>query len=136
MLRISARDAQVEQMVGWVKAGSTPQAVVLRSMIVLEAHRGRSDKAISEKLCISQPTVRLWKPRFLEGGSAVLTHVAAGRGRKPKISRRKIAAALHATQHTRPEGATHWAAARRSRHRGSALRQFREIGICTGSSRI
>ena len=127
MLRISASDAQVEQMECWIKAGITPQAVVLRSMIILEAHRGRSDRAIGQNLRISQPTVRLWKRRFIGGGPEALTHVAAGRGCKPKISRRKIAALVHATQHTKPEGQTHWSCRSMAKAQGVSFKTVQRI---------
>ena len=57
MLSISASDEQVKQLERWVKAGSTPQSIALRSLIILEAHRGKSDKAIGKSLKTSQPTL-------------------------------------------------------------------------------
>ena len=127
MLRIFASDAQVEQMESWVKTGSTPQTVVLRSMIILEAHRGRSDKAIGQSLRISQPTILLWKRRFIGGGPDALTHVAAGRGRKPKINRRKIVALVHSTQHTKPEGQTHWSCRSMAKAQGMSFKTVQRI---------
>lgn len=59
MLPITVSDEQVEQLERWLKAGNTPQNIALRSLIILEAHMGKSNKAIGESLKISQPTIRL-----------------------------------------------------------------------------
>ena len=108
MLSITATPSQVKELERLVKASNTAQGVVLRSRIILLAHRGKSSKAIGKTLKISQPTVRLWKGRFLEGGPEALTRIAVGRGRKPSLSRRKVAAVVRATIHAKPKGATHW----------------------------
>ena len=103
MLSITTTPSQVEQLERLVKA-SNAQGVVLRSRIILLAHRGKSSKAIGETLKVNQPTVRLWKKRILAGGSEALTRIAAGRGRKPSLSRRKVAAVVRATLHAKPQG--------------------------------
>ena len=108
MLRITATPSQVEQLERWVKATNTPQGVVCRSRIVLLAHQGKSSKAIGKRLKVSQPTIRLWKGRFLNGGPQALRQIAPGRGRKPSLSRRKVAAVVRATLHAKPPGRTHW----------------------------
>ena len=72
------------------------------------AHQGKSSQAIGKKLKVSQPTIRRWKERFLQSGTDGLTKIAAGRGRKPSLSRRKVAAVVRATLHGKPKGQTHW----------------------------
>ena len=108
MLRIKANVADVEQLERWVKATNTPQGVVLRSRIVLLASQGKSCKAIGKRLKVSQPTIRRWKERLLAGGPAAWRKIAPGRGRKPSLSRRKVAAVVRATIHAKPKGQTHW----------------------------
>jgi len=127
MLPISANDEQVELLERWVKAGTTPQNIALRSLIVLEAHRGRSDKAIGESLKTSQPTIRLWKRRFVQGGPQALTQVAPGRGRKPQIKRQKITALIHATQHRKPPGQTHWSCRTMAKAKGVSFKTVQRI---------
>ncbi len=80
----------------------------MRSMIVLESHRGQSAQAIGKTLQVSQPTIRLWKRRFAEGGPQALTAIAPGRGRKRQMSRQRVTALVQATQHAKPAGQTHW----------------------------
>ncbi len=92
MLQITMKEAQVAQLERWLNAGNTPQSIALRSMIILEAHRGQSAQAIGGTLHVSQPTIRLWKRRFAEGGPQALTRIAPGRGRKRQISRQKVSA--------------------------------------------
>ena len=118
MLQITASDSDLQQMARWVKAGNTPQSIALRSLIILEAHRGKSSKAIGRSLQVSQPTIRLWKRRFTTGGAQALTQVVAGRGRKPQLTRQKIAALIHATQQSRPAGQTHWSCRSMAKARG------------------
>ena len=127
MLSIAATPSQIEQLDRLVKASNTAQGVVLRSRIILLAHRGKSSKAIGETLQVSQPTIRLWKARFLEGGPEALTRIAAGRGRKPSLSRRKVAAVVRATIHAKPKGATHWSCRSMARAKGVSFKSVHRI---------
>lgn len=127
MLSIAATPSQIEQLDRLVKASNTAQGVVLRSRIILLAHRGKSSKAIGETLQVSQPTIRLWKARFLEGGPEALTRIAAGRGRKPSLSRRKVAAVVRATLHAKPKGATHWSCRSMARAKGVSFKSVHRI---------
>ena len=68
---------------GWVQAASTPQALALRSRIVLEAAAGRSNQQIASELQIPEVTVGKWRRSFalqaLEG-----LNDAPRSGRPPK----------------------------------------------------
>jgi transposase len=66
-----------------VRARITPQRIVLRSRIVLMLDDGLSHHEVSRQLGVSRHTVRLWRRRYLEGGSDSLTRDKPGRGRKP-----------------------------------------------------
>ena len=92
----------------WVAAHHTPQQVAQRCHIILSAAEGEQDKRIAADLAINFKTVAFWRGRFREEGIDCLWEVAAGRGRKPHYSRKKIKAIIDATLQTRPEGATHW----------------------------
>ena len=127
MLKITVSESQVEQLARWVQAGNTPQSIAVRSMIILEAHRGQSAKAIGKTLKVSQPTIRLWKRRFMEGGPQALSAIAPGRGRKPQISRQKVAALVTATQHTKPPGQTHWSCRTMAKARGLSFKTVQRI---------
>lgn len=95
-------------MDAWVRAPSSPQGLVSRCQIVLRAADGLSNNAIAQQLGVSRPTVILWRERFRAGGTAALTEVAKGRGRRPGISLAAVKRIVEATQHTTPPGATHW----------------------------
>ncbi len=68
---------------GWVQAASTPQALALRSRIILEAAAGRSNRQIASDLELPEVTVGKWRRCFaiqaLEG-----LHDAPRSGRPPK----------------------------------------------------
>ena len=108
MFRIKATVAERAELERWVKAGTPPQGVVRRSRMILLAHQGKSSKAIGKAWKVSPPAIRLWKERFLAGGPPVLRKIAPGRGRKPSLSRRKVAAVVRATIESKPKGRTHW----------------------------
>jgi transposase len=92
----------------WVAAHRTPQQVAQRCQIVLSAAAGKPDKTIAADLGVNFKTAAFWRGRFREEGIDCLWEVAAGRGRKPQFSKKKIEAIIDSTLRTRPEGATHW----------------------------
>jgi transposase len=105
---IALIEADREELERWVAAHRTPQQVAQRCRIVLSAAEGKQDKAIAADLAINFKTVAFWRGRFRQEGIDCLWEVAAGRGRKPLYSEKKIKAIIDTTLHTRPEGATHW----------------------------
>ncbi len=127
MATIHASSAHVALMEKWVKAGSTPQSIALRSMIILESHRGKTDQAIGQFLKVSRPTIRLWKRRFVQGGPQALTIIAPGRGRKSRISKHKVKAIIHATQRSKPPGQTHWSCRSMAKAQGVSFKTVQRI---------
>lgn len=102
----------------WVSAHHTPQQVAQRCRIVLAAAAGKPDKRIAADLQINFKTAAFWRGRFREEGIDCLWEVAAGRGRKPQLSKRKIKAIVDTTLQTRPDGATHWSCRTLAEHHG------------------
>lgn len=94
----------------WLKAGSTPQQVALRSRIILLASEGQQDQQISQTLKIQRRTVALWRHRVLTQGIGCVWEIAPGRGRKPRFKSKEVARIVKATLHTKPQGATQWSA--------------------------
>jgi transposase len=92
----------------WARAHGTPQSVATRARIVLMAAEGESNSEIARQLCVSRPTVILWRERFAEGGPQALTEVKEGRGRKRSISAAKVKEIVVATTQSTPPGETHW----------------------------
>jgi transposase len=73
----------------WVRAGTTPQRVVLRSRIVLLLADGMSSRAAARAIGVSRHTVDLWRQRFEDGGCQSLISDKPGRGRKRGTVRRR-----------------------------------------------
>jgi transposase len=127
MIRISVTPEQKECLRKWIAAGTTSQNIVLRSRVILASAAGDLDKTISEELTVSQPTIRLWKRRFLEGGPSALTEMKPGRGRKPVLSPQKVAAIVRATQHSKPVGQTHWSCRTMAKSKGVSFKTVQRI---------
>jgi transposase len=68
---------------GWVQAASTPQALALRSRIVLEAAAGLSNQRIASELELPEVTVGKWRRSFATHGLDGLRD-APRSGRPPK----------------------------------------------------
>lgn len=92
----------------WIRAGSTPQQVVLRSRIIVAAAQGQSDKAIGAALMVRRETAALWRRRVREQGIGCVWEIAPGRGRRPRYTASNVSQWVDATLQTKPAGATHW----------------------------
>ena len=101
-------EAQVARLEQWIRAGSTPQQVVLRARIVVEAAHGRTDQAIAVLLGIQRRTVALCRRRARDQGIGCVWEIAPGRGRKVRYRAATVAKWVKATLQTKPAGATHW----------------------------
>lgn len=96
-----------DRLARWVRAATTPQRVVRRSVVVLLAASGWSNARIATALGISRHTVALWKSRFAAGGADALLVDAPGRGRKPGRNRQVVARIVAMTGEQPPQG-TRW----------------------------
>lgn len=97
-----------KELQGWIRAGGTPQQVVLRAKIIRQASEGSSNKQIAADLDIAPRTVALWRRRVREEGIHAIWHVADGRGRKPTFGATTVSGWIERTLQTQPDGATHW----------------------------
>lgn len=73
-----------------VRAGNTPQKVVLRALIVLMAADGTPNAAIAEELGVCLDTARKWRARFCANGIEGLAD-APRSGRPPVYSAAEVA---------------------------------------------
>jgi transposase len=80
-ITLSAQDR--DTLNGWVRAGATPQKLVLRAMIVLLAADGAPNAAIAEELGICVDTARKWRARF--AGKGIEGLADAPRSGRPPI---------------------------------------------------
>jgi transposase len=72
------------------------------------AAEGKANTAIAAGLGVSPTSVTKWRERFAEEGLTRFAKVRKGRGRKPTVPQDKVEEIVRLTQHTKPEGATHW----------------------------
>jgi hypothetical protein len=67
-----------------------------------------ANTAIGARLGVSPTSVVAWRERFAADGLTRFAQVREGRGRKPQIPQAKIDEIVQLTQHSKPEGQTHW----------------------------
>lgn len=106
LLSVSSEQSKILQ--SWVRGHNTPQSIVRRCQIVLNAAEGMSNNQISKQLGVSRTTVLLWRERFATGGCVSLLKIKEGRGRRSQISANKVQQIVETTLQTTPPGATHW----------------------------
>lgn len=111
-------EAERVRLEQWIRAGSTPQQVVLRSRVIVAAAAGQSDKAIAAALKVRRETAALWRHRGREQGIGCVWETAPGRGRKPRYAESKVSQWVDATLQTKPPGATHWSTRTLARTQG------------------
>jgi transposase len=105
---IALWEAERVRLEQWVRAGSTPQQVVLRARIILAAVQGRTDQQIARELKVQRRTAALWRRLVREQGIGCVWESAAGPGRKARYGPASIAKIVTATLQAKPAGATHW----------------------------
>lgn len=111
-------EAERARLQQWIRAGSTPQQVVLRARVILAAADGESDKAIAAALQVRRETAALWRRRVREQGIGCVWEIAPGRGRKPGYDAASVSQWVEATLQTKPSGATHWSTRSLARAQG------------------
>ena len=111
-------EAETIRLEQWIRAGSTPQQVVLRARIIVAAASGQSAQASAIALGVHRRTVALWRRRVREQGIGCVWEIAAGRGRKPRYEATRVGQWVEATLQTKPPGATHWSTRTMARAQG------------------
>ena len=117
-IEVTIRESDRQELERWVSAHRTPQQVAQRCRIILAAATGQQDKDIAQSMEINPKTVALWRQRFFKEGPECLWEVAAGRGRKPRLSADKVEAIIRATLQARPAGTTHWSCRTMAKEQG------------------
>ncbi len=107
-LPLPMTDSQRKILQSLARSVSAPHREVLRAKALLLAGQGLANAAVAAEVGVSPSTVKAWRVRFAEQGIVKFGEVAKGRGRKPLISKEKIAEIVRVTQETKPVGETHW----------------------------
>src|ERR1700677_490794 len=100
--------AEVNRLKQWIRAGSTPQQVVLRARIIEAAAGARQDREIAAQLHVHRRTVALWRCRAREQGIGCVWEIASGRGRKTPYAAAVVDRLGEATLQTKPAGSRPW----------------------------
>jgi transposase len=111
-------DAERIRLEQWIRAGSTPQQVVLRARIIVAASTGQSAQTSAAQLGVHRRTVALWRRRVRVQGIGCVREISAGRGRKPRYDASHVGQWVDATLQTKPRGATHWSTRTMARAQG------------------
>jgi transposase len=89
----------------------TAHRLIERSAIVLLAADGLENKDISRSLGLDLGKVGRWRSRYSKLALAGIQQDATRPGRIKAIAAGKVSEVLRLTQHSRPEGGTHWSRA-------------------------
>ena len=90
------------------RSQTAPHREVQRAKALLMAADGGANTRIAAELGVSPATVSAWRSRFAAEGVAKLGQVRKGRGPKPIIPQATIDEIVELTQHSTPDGETHW----------------------------
>lgn len=130
VLKVTA--AEKELLEGYRRRRKTAHGLAVRSSIVLTCARGLDNKAVAERLHVSQATVGKWRSRFVVHGlDGLLDEPRPGAPRK--ISDKNVEQVVTLTLESKPKGATHWSTRQMAKHVGlSAMtvgRIWRAFGL-------
>src|SRR5512144_2015021 len=103
-------DTEREQLVRWGRRRKSSQALALRSRIVLECARGRSNTDVASACGVSSATVGKWRRRFCELRLDGLSDDPRP-GRPASITAEQVEDVVVATLESTPKNATHWSRA-------------------------
>jgi transposase len=87
---------------------TAPLREVQRARALLLAADGVANTQIASRLGLTPVTLRSWRRQFEAQGLVKFGKVAAGRGRKATIPQEVIDQIVDLTQHSKPDGETHW----------------------------
>jgi putative transposase len=98
-----------------VNSRSLPHALVRRAKIILMAADGMNNTTIAEKLRLSNPTVGIWRKRFLDQGIMGL-YEEPKPGTPRTVSDEKVATLIQETLNSAPPNGTHWTCRTMAQH--------------------
>jgi len=104
---LSLTTEEREQLEGFARSRTLPNALVARAKVILWSAGGRSNSEISDRLGWTKATVGKWRQRFVQSRLAGLyDEIRPGRPRS--IEDEQVAALLNKTLSSKPKGGTHW----------------------------
>jgi len=107
-MTIELREGDREILTRWVKSRAVGDKQTLRARMVLMTAEGCSTQTIMETLKVSNPTLNLWRRRYLECGIEGLKQGKTRPSRVPPLPVEKVQEVLTLTLTGKPVAATHW----------------------------
>ena len=107
-MTIELREGDRAILTRWVKSRAVGDKQTLRARIVLMTAEGCSTQAIMQTLKVSNPTLNLWRRRYLECGIGGLKQGKTRPSRVPPLPVEKVQEVLTLTLTGKPVAATHW----------------------------
>jgi len=102
-------DAQRAELERMAASTSLPHRQVVQARGLLWAADGVANEEIARRCTVGSDTVRRWRSRFAEQGTAGVGVIAKGRGRKPSLGPGIVEEVLRLTHKELPDdGSTHW----------------------------
>ena len=126
-LSVTLLESEMTRLEQWLRAGSTPQQVVLRARIILRASQGQSDQQIARELKLQRRTAALWRRRVRQQGIGCVWEIAPGRGRKSFYGKAAVIRIVEATLQNKPRGSTHWSTRTLAREQGVSKNTIHRI---------
>lgn len=123
--RIELTPAQAAELRALVRATTTPQRLVLRARIVLQAAEGHPSDVIAVELAQTPGTVGKWRRRFAAQGLAGLSD-AARSGCPSRLPPEKVARVLTGVTQP-PQGRTRWSVRTMARHAGLSKTRVQQL---------
>jgi len=106
---LPATDEQRDVLMRMAASSVLPHRKVVQAKALLLAADGVSNEEIARRVEVDSDTVRRWRSRFAEQGTAGVGVIAKGRGRKSSLPPGTVAEVVRLTMsETPPGGATHW----------------------------
>jgi len=100
-------DDERETLERWARRPKSAQALALRCRIVLECAKGQTNRAVAQRVGVSEPTVSKWRRRFIAERLGGL-HDEPRPGVPRSITDDHVEALIVATLEQTPSDATHW----------------------------
>ena len=107
-MTIELTEGDRAKLTRWVKSRSVSDKQRLRARIVLMTADGCSTQSIMQTLRVSNPTLNLWRRRYLDDGIEGLKKGKTRPSRVPPLPTEKVQEVLTLTLSGKPVAATHW----------------------------
>jgi len=126
-LPVVLSESEITRLGQWLRAGSTPQQVVLRAKIILRASQGQPDQQIARELKLQRRTACTGAAPGLRTRDWLCLGNCARKRAQTALRQSRCDCIVEATLHTKPKGATRWSTRGLARARGVSKNTIHRI---------